>query len=77
LAQANTAAVERRAPDFVPTIVALQQEQAWTGWAGRGDQPSGSDRWSLNGPAVTTMVAHQLHLSRFCDRWFRDDRWWC
>jgi hypothetical protein len=31
LAQANIAAAERRAPDFVPTIVALQQEQAWTG----------------------------------------------
>jgi hypothetical protein len=31
LAQANVGAVERRAPHFVPTIVALRQEQAWAG----------------------------------------------
>jgi hypothetical protein len=24
---------------------------------------------NLNGPAGTAMVAHQPHLSRFCDRW--------
>jgi hypothetical protein len=31
LAQANVGAVERRALHFVPTIVALRQEQAWAG----------------------------------------------
>jgi len=48
---------------FVPTIVALRQEQAWTGGElSQLDLIAGN----LNGPAGTTLVAHQLHLPRFC-----------
>jgi hypothetical protein len=66
LGQANVGAVERRAPHFVPTFVALRQEQAWAGAGGELSQVD-LNAGNLNGPAGTTLVAHQLHLSRFCE----------
>jgi hypothetical protein len=64
LAQANVGAVECRAPHFVATIVALRQEQGWAGGElSQVDLLAGN----LNGSAGTTLVAHQLHLSRFCE----------